>query len=363
MAGWGGAGVLVAVFLLGYAAPYLSPTRFWWVDLVAVFLPVLGGAVGTLALWLCIWGGVQRQWRQVALGGILGIFLLVRFGGSMAAWGLSASDATSLRVMTFNVPPYLVKEEARAASLIDLVEREAPHVLAFQESRVRTRGKGRTVKNGTSNSIHAFRGESGTYALPQGYPVPATIQQPVLGRVMLDSMSMHALPPDGRENARARYTRTAFTWEGRSAVLYNIHLHTVGKERPWLMEPSEWAEPTEWMQFFRTYRESTLRRAQQARLIRRHIEREEHPVIVVGDFNSTPHQWAYWHIAQGLQNAVNQHVRGWSATFPAERPLVQIDHILADPAWQITAARIPSTKTPLVSDHRPVVAHLRWKEP
>lgn len=360
MGGWGASVLLIVVFLLGYAAPYLSPTHFWWLDLVAVFVPVLGSAVGLLTAWLCVWGAVRRQWRQVALGGILSVFLLVRFGGHVTAWGPSQADPTSLRIMTFNVPLHMVKQQTRAASLADLVDREAPHMLAFQESRIKTH-KRKQGRNGTSHSIGKFLDESGTYALPRGYPVPATIQQPVLGRMALDSMSMHALPPDGRKNARARYTRTEFTWQGRPAVLYNVHLHTIGRERPWLMKPSEWTTPSAWMEFFRAYRESTLRRAQQARLIRRHIERETHPVIVVGDFNSTPHQWAYRHIAQGLQSAVNQRIRGWGATFPAQYPLVQIDHILVDPAWQVTEARIPPMGTPPVSDHRAVVAHLRWK--
>jgi endonuclease/exonuclease/phosphatase family metal-dependent hydrolase len=40
---------------------------------------------------------------------------------------------------------------------------------------------------------------------------------------------------------------------------------------------------------------------------------------------------------------------------------VQIDHVLATPDWQITATRIPAKGAANVSDHRPVVVHLRWK--
>lgn len=359
--GWGAALLLIVVFLVGYAAPYLSPTRFWWVDLIAVLVPLLSGGVGILALWLCIHGARRRQWRRVGLGGILFVFLLVRFGGDILAWRPAFTEASALRIMTFNVPRYLGRAPARTKSLGALVRREEPHVAAFQESQVETASSPENEGAETSSAIRSLLNGRKAYGLPQGYPVSATIQQPVLSRITLDSMSIHRLPPDGRQNARARYTRTAFTWEGRSAVLYNVHLHTVGRERPWLMRPSEWIAPAEWMRFFRIYRRSTLRRAQQARLIRRHIEREERPVIVVGDFNSTPHQWAYRHIAQGLQDAARQRVAGWRATFPAQYPLVQIDHILADPAWQVTAARIPAPRTPPVSDHRPVVAHLQWR--
>jgi len=174
-------------------------------------------------------------------------------------------------------------------------------------------------------------------------------------------MSVHPLPPDGESSARSRYTRTRFTWKGHAAVLYNLHLHTIGSVRPWSMIP-EWPSLDRWEAFLTSYREGALRRAQQARLIRRQIAREPHPVIVVGDFNSTPHQWAYRHIAQGLQSAATQRIAGWTATFPAQRPLVRIDHVLAGPAWQITDARVPPPTRPPISDHRAVVAQLRWRK-
>lgn len=355
--------LLIGVFLTGYAAPYLSPRYFWWTDLFAVFVPGLGMVVALLSVWFCVQGYLESNWRRIALGGLLCVLLVVRFGDGLAAWGPSVAEASALRVMTFNVPPTFVRDAPQAASLRALVRQESPHVLALQESKITVSKDGETTGPRTSSAIRAVLKEPGAYSLPQWHSAPSLISQPVVGRVVLDSISVHSLPPDGQKNARARYTRTTFTWQGRPAVLYNVHLHTVGSRRPWTMVPAEWTMPRRWMQFLRAYRNGALRRAQQARLIRRRIEREERPVIVVGDFNSTPHQWAYRHIAKGLQSAVNRRVRGWGGTFPTRYPLVQIDHIVADPAWQVTMARIPPSGSPKVSDHRPVVAHLRWKGP
>jgi endonuclease/exonuclease/phosphatase family metal-dependent hydrolase len=82
------------------------------------------------------------------------------------------------------------------------------------------------------------------------------------------------------------------------------------------------------------------------------------PVLVVGDFNSTPHQWAYRHLAQGLQRVGSR-----DATFPADRPVVRIDHILAGPAWEVVDARVPVPRQDTaISDHRPVTAQLRWRD-
>lgn len=359
--GWGAAGLLVTAFLLGYAAPYLPPVQFWWADLLAVFLPPLGVAVGGLALGLFGEGLYRRRWGRVVVAGSLLLLLALRFGPRLAAWSPVPTSLNDLQVMTLNVPP--TYGSGSNDLMTTLVEEERPEVIAFQESRFRT-GDAPSPPSLTqiSPSIRPLLGDSIGYAPPRRLPASTEIQQPVLGRPAPDSLSVHPLPPRGKTDARSRYTRTQFTWRGQPAALYNVHLHTVGSARPWEPLDEETLFPTRWRRFLHTYREGALRRAQQARLIRRAIERDDRPVIVVGDFNSTPHQWAYWHIAQGLQSAAGRRIRGWAATFPAERPLVRIDHVLASPSWQIVAARIPWPEGGAISDHRPVLARLRWKD-
>lgn len=360
--GRGAAGLLIVAFLLGYAAPHLPPVRFWWVDLLAVLLLPLSVAAGGLALGLLGQGLYRRRWGRVVVAGGLLVLLALRFGTRLAAWSPVSPSADDLRIMTLNVPSSFGPSPNEP--LITLVGQMEPDVLAFQESRFRT-GPAASPPSLTnvSSSIRPLLTDSIGYAPPRRRPPNAEIQQPVLGRPLLDSLSIHPLPPRGETDPRSRYTRTEFTWQGRPAVLYNVHLHTVGGPRPWEMIQGGLFSFAQWEPFLRTYREGALRRAQQARLIRRAIEREERPVLVVGDFNSTPHQWAYQHIARGLQSAAGRRIRGWAGTFPAERPLVRIDHVLVGPAWQIVGAQVPSPQGErALSDHRPVVARLRWRQ-
>lgn len=361
--GWGTAGLLIGAFLIGYAAPYLAPVRFWWTDLFAVFLPPLGLAVGAVGVGLCVRGVSQRKWGRVGLAAALFVLLAMRFGPRLAAWGASESSAPTLQVMSFNVPPQFQTDRVSPGAITALMRREAPDVLAFQEARIRTgTASSRPTLVHASPPLEPLLNDSTEYTLPQFLPSNAEVQQPVLGALPLDSTSIHPLPPDGEGDARSRYTRTTFTWDGTRAVLYNVHLHTIGMVRPWTTMSTNDLSLARWRSFLQTYRKGALRRAQQARLIRRRIERESRPVLVVGDFNSTPHQWAYRHIARGLTSAANQGIRGWTATFPAQRPLVRIDHILAGPAWAVVTARVPKPEEPGLSDHRPVVAHFRWAE-
>lgn len=360
--GWGAAGLLIVAFLLGYAAPYLSPTRFWWTDLVSVVLLPLSLAVGGLGVVLCAHGVYRRAWGRVVISVGLLVLIAIRFAPRLAAWGPSDRSPDTLQIMSLNVPPTFGRQSPNTP-LTDLVRVTTPDVLAFQESRIRAeRTASRSTVTRISPPLRPLLNEPLGYTPPRVLPPNLEIQQPVFGRLALDSMSIHFLPPDGKTNARSRYTRTHFSWQGRDAVLYNVHLHSVGSVRPWETISEGWLSLARWWTFLRAYRESALRRAQQARLLRRQIARESLPVIVVGDFNSTPHQWAYRHIAQNLQNALTRRVRGWAATFPAQRPLVRIDHILASPAWQIVAAQVSApVDNASISDHRPVHAHLRWK--
>jgi endonuclease/exonuclease/phosphatase family metal-dependent hydrolase len=351
--GWGAVGLLGGAFLLGYAAPYLPPARFWWTDLFAVVLPPLGLAVGLVGSVLLGQGLYRRRWGRVVVAGMLLGLVVLRFGPRPGGGDALADEDETLRLMTFNLPPSTVNDAASAKALTQLLQREAPDVLALQESWLKTGHSPDAGLGGASASTRRLLDETLGYGPPRVHPPQTTTYQPVLGRSLLDSLTVHPLPPDGETNPRSRYTRAHFTWRGREVVLYNLHLHTVG------MNPGEMlargAFFSHWRTVLRTYREGALRRAEQARLIRRHLDWETRPVLVAGDFNSTRHQWAYRHIAEGLQRADGER------TFPAHRPLVRIDHILTGPAWEIVSTRVPFREgdTP-VSDHRPVAVHLRW---
>lgn len=87
--------------------------------------------------------------------------------------------------------------------------------------------------------------------------------------------------------------------------------------------------------------------AQLLRLLRSLRARPETPTVVAGDFNMCR---PAIYLARGYRRAV----RG--RTWPAERPLAQLDHLLISPEVRVTQAEAMAD---LGSDHRPVVAVLR----
>lgn len=360
--GWGVLLVPAAVFLVGYTAPYLPPEHFWWTDLFAVFVPPLALFGSVVGIGCVLYGARRRAWTALVGGIALLVLIVVRFGPAISGESSPSGREEALTVMTYNLPPTPNPAATNPSPVSDLVQSEAPHVIALQESWLAGGPITRSTTEDTSPSLRGFVADSLGYGPPRAVPRTPRIYQPVLGRIPLDSLQMYG-PEEEESDSFFRYTRTRFRWDDRQAVLYNVHLHTVGQVRPWRADPDTWLRLDPWVRFFDSYRTAALRRAKQARAIRSRIEREQHPVIVAGDFNSTPHQWAFHHIADGLQYAVQKGAWEWTATFPARRPLVQIDHVLADPAWAITDTRVPALKaTGAASDHRPLVVGLQWRE-
>ena len=100
-------------------------------------------------------------------------------------------------------------------------------------------------------------------------------------------------------------------------------------------------------------------RNEQAKVVREEIEKSPYPVIVVGDFNSIPWSYAYWHISRDLHDAWRElHLWEYGATCEHRGVGVRIDYILcSDPLVPVKSEVVQQAGG---SDHRPVRATLTW---
>ena len=358
--GWTIGVVLGAGFLVGYLAAYVPPDVVWWMDPLAVLLPVTGSLL--LVVVTGYWLTGRRRAGRGALAATVAVLVALRVApdvgigaGDRAA--SSATDTTeALRVMTFNTP-YVGGDPGELGDAVaDAVRAEGPHLLALQEPHVLTGRQTDGVRH-VSPQLRRLLGADG-YDLPAELPFGSRVHQPVLSRQGADALTSRRLE---RPSEREFVSRVPFRWQGRRAVLYNVHLHTtVGGNKPWESTGFRAFDPEYWLPVVETYRTGARRRAEQARELRRMIEQETDPVIVVGDFNSTQHHWVYRHISGSLTDAHRAAGSGFGWTFPAHRPLVRIDHVLVSEAWEVVRTHVSSHHA--TSDHRPVVARLRWSD-
>jgi len=115
------------------------------------------------------------------------------------------------------------------------------------------------------------------------------------------------------------------------------------------------------------------REAQLAAVCRYLDEWGDRPVILAGDFNTSEFSDAYRCVARRLHDSYREVGRGTGHTWPARQtkhirsrwlellaPVTRIDYVFHSHHWDAVEARVLKMDTG--SDHRPIVATLRWAD-
>lgn len=348
---WG----LWLTFLVAFAARFWRPDPwFWWVQMLAVALPVLALAVTLFASWAFLRGSVRRKLMYGAL--LLLVFHRFAPAGCAASPDEIADGPPVLDILTYNYSRWWQPDdEGKAEALMRMVRNEQPELVVLQKAPVFY------VPGGLSLAPHVrllrdsldYRVGRTVFARPRYSP------QPVFSASMPLRVEEMRLRPDSV--AVPMYlTRVYFSHDNREAVLYNVHLRSFGADKPWHDETVRWTQMRTWWRYVKQYQRATLIRAWEADTLRALIDAETVPVIVAGDFNSTTHNWVVRRITAGLQDVWRSGGKGWGGTYHVRLPLVRIDFVFADPAFEVLHARTFSVS---YSDHRPVRTSLRWRPP
>jgi endonuclease/exonuclease/phosphatase family metal-dependent hydrolase len=101
-----------------------------------------------------------------------------------------------------------------------------------------------------------------------------------------------------------------------------------------------------------------IKRANQAKVVKDHINKSPYPVIVLGDFNDTPVSYAYSKIRKGLNDSFVNSGYGAGFTYKGNYPPNRIDYILYDNSLINSYFEIIKMK---YSDHYPIISYFRKK--
>ncbi len=340
---------LILLFLAGYAARYVHPRHVWWIQLIAIGLPFLS----LLVLGATAGAAMARRWRPAAVHLALTALIMVRFVPFERFAREAGADPEALTLMTFNAGWGWTTGGDAPGGMAELIRREMPDLVALQEAEVTFSRRAIPVRP----SVYvAPLVDSLDYRIHPPGNATHQLSKPVLSRFPLDDLAEHTLRPGGDEVNEL--VRATFTWQGRAAVLYNVHLRTFGGQKPWDDDAFRLFDFTSWIRYARQYRDAFLIRARQIEQIRRMTDAETLPVLICGDFNSTPHNWGYRRMTDGLTDAFRVAGSGWGATYHQRLPFVRIDYVLASPEWEVTSARVAGAG---LSDHRALVVGLRWR--
>lgn len=350
--------VVAAVFALAYVARFVRPTSFTWpLQLLGVGLPFVAGL---LVLVVLIRLPGMRP-RSRLLHGVLVGLIAVRF----VPYDLvrPAPQEHDLTLVTYNLPRWAGPEaDTKQVALHAYAQKARPDVWAFQEPFVVYTAQGLPGEASgvvVSPFLAALRDSFGYRVGRTAFARTARSAQPVFTgpsvRVMKVEERQFVAVPGASPTS---YTRLEVRYAGHALVLYNVHLYTTGRRKPW-QEGISPLDVRAWGPFLRQYRANHLRRAAEADTLRRAFDRETSPVVVLGDLNATPHEWVFGRLAHGLQDGGKEGggLR-WGATWHRRFPIARIDHALVSPALRVVAA----TNPPLgISDHKPLAVRLRWR--
>lgn len=346
--------VVAAVFGASYAARYVRPGAFTWpLQLAGVGLPFVSVA---LLIVVAARLPAMRPGSRLLHGVLVGL-LVVRFVPH-DVFPPRTPSTNDLTLVTYNLPRWAGADEADKQRTLFAYARDArPDVWAFQEPFVAYTAQAEGVV--VSPFLAALRDSLGYRVGRTAFARSARSAQPVFTGPRLrvvQSEERHFVPVAGAPPTN--YTRLEVRHAGRPLVVYNVHLYTTGRRKPW-QEGTGPRDLRAWMPFLRQYRDNHLRRAREADSLRAALDREALPVVVLGDFNATPHEWAFARLAGKLQDGGKEGggLR-WGGTWHRRFAFARIDHALVSPALRVVDARLP----PLgISDHKPVAVRLRWR--
>lgn len=336
--------VLLLLTIGGLLARYVPPHRCWWLQVLAIALPLL--AVGLLGAGLVALRG-HTWWA------LLNLALFVLAASRVASFGFAnRTDATpALTIMTFNAGG-ASEAPSGVDKLRDVLAAAAPDAIAWQERTVRTLPEipGAVVGPNSFTGLLRTLG----HRLPTLPTSGLGLNEPVT--TSLESYGQDHVPLSDRpeQEQPGGATRAEVVWGGQRIALYSVHLKSFTR-RPRPTTSTAWLRPATWKEALSAMRFTLLRQEEEVVRLRRQIEEEPLPFIVCGDLNSTPGSWAYAHLTRGLTDAFREAGTGWGGTFHTRLPLFRIDYVLASDDWEVRRARVSPVAA---SDHRPVVAEL-----
>jgi len=226
-----------------------------------------------------------------------------------------------MRVLTCNM--HYVKADPRR--LNDLLDDVRPDVIALQEWR---------------DSASADELAKGGWHL---HRVPGLF---LASRYPLGLVERLGLDSTGPQGSAARYELDT---PAGVITVYNLHLESP-RDALSHVASRGWRGRHE-------LRANSERRREQSEFLSRHAAQRSGPVLVLGDFNTTPESVLFRRTWAGYEDAFEESGLGWGHTFVSRPSLVRIDHVLVGGGGRTRRCWVgPDVGSP----HRPVIADIVW---
>ena len=237
-------------------------------------------------------------------------------------------------VMTYNVKGFnrfeWIKTPKAGDSIAAFIKKVAPDILCIQEhSRIRYQ----QLKQ------YPFRVETPPHTEKSIQAIFS--QYPIVGEGSLD------LPKSANNIIYADIVMAADTIR-----VYNVHLESFN-----IVPDSTYISDSMPQRVYQKMKTTMAIQREQAMLLKAHISKSPHRVLVCGDFNNTQFSRVYRIISKGMRDSFQAKGSGWGATYRLEGLPVRIDYIVGEADDFKFLQHVNYKKR--YSDHEPIMAQVR----
>jgi endonuclease/exonuclease/phosphatase family metal-dependent hydrolase len=145
--------------------------------------------------------------------------------------------------------------------------------------------------------------------------------------------------------------------DGDTIRVFNVHLSSIHFEEEDYEAVRTGPDSAERLRLLSRLERAWEKRAVQAKIVAQHVADSPYPVVLMGDFNDVPVSFAAQQFQPYLVDAYSGGQGFLGATYIGDIPGMRIDFVLHSP---IMKCRSYETGDVVLSDHRPVSAHLIW---
>lgn len=329
--------VFILLLLLLFLLPTVSVESFSTLSILVLIAPQLVVVNLIFVLFWLYHRKLHFLWSFAVL--LIWVFThptFYKFGGTDAV----EPDANTLSIMTFNVRIFNEYEQLNKENvdslIIDLIEKESPDILCFQESP------------------HFLEREKTFPAYP--YHFVDFVYGAYDGKVIQSIFSKYPIVQVDSLPFKDSYNNAVFAdiqFQEDTLRIYNIHLESFK-----IIPEIDALKGEKSSKLFSKTRNALQKQYNQGELIRQNMNQTKHPKIVVGDFNNTQYSKVYNLIKGDLMDSYQEKGSGFGKTYDLMGFPMRIDHILSDKSFEVLAHKNYSEK---LSDHYPVKAVLRYR--
>ncbi|MDP4282531.1 MAG: endonuclease/exonuclease/phosphatase family protein [Bacteroidota bacterium] len=350
----------IAMLLLSYGAPYISPARFWEFAFLGISFPIL---VAVNLIFLLIWILTWRKYAWITLIALAIGFNHVNTQIPLRLHSKTAPGNDNLKILTFNINNFygtspFAHEKGLKTKITDFIAQERPDICCLQELLIISKDSAKRMDKFAASIVNRNYFYKNYYSntdprrinalsIFTKYPITGT------GTFRLQDRNVFAIYADLEIN-------------GKTVRVYNVHLESIrfGQEDYSFYEHLTNNNTSENVPFskgsfkiFSKLKKAFILRAEQVDILEKNFAISPYPILVCGDFNDTPASYTYHKMSQNLNDSYKEAGSGFlGSTYSGSFPSFRIDYIL----YSDTFTGYEYKKYGLdLSDHSPVSVKLK----